>query len=113
MARPKRQRRICREPAYVSFLPVEGARESVQLTLDEYEVIRLVDYEKMTHAECAVQMEVARSTVTEIYESARYKLADAIIHGKALRIGRGQVKLCPGDFEACLFDHCWREERGE
>ena len=42
---------------------------------DEYEVIRLVDLEKKTHEQCSAQMDVSRTTVTEIYESARYKLA--------------------------------------
>lgn len=50
MARPKRMRTICQEPDYVSFHP-DGISppETVILSLDEYEAIRLVDYEKLTH----------------------------------------------------------------
>ena len=56
MARPSRCRRICTEPAYDSFIP-EGIScgEQVILTVDEYEVIRLIDLEKLTHEQCARQ----------------------------------------------------------
>lgn len=78
MGRPQRQRRICSQPDYTGFTPDEAMEpESVILTLDEFEVIRLVDLEKQTHEQCAKQMEISRSTVTEIYESARKKLQTA------------------------------------
>ena len=69
MARPSRCRRICSEPAYDSFIP-EGipCGSQVTLTLDEYEVIRLIDLEKRTHEQSARQMDISRTTVTEIYE---------------------------------------------
>ncbi|MCI8375152.1 MAG: DUF134 domain-containing protein [Lachnospiraceae bacterium] len=97
MSRPRRCRRICREPAYESFVP-QGipCREEIVLTLDEYEVIRLVDLEKLTHEQCARQMDISRTTVTEIYESAREKLADSLVHGKILRIAGGNYRLCDG-----------------
>ena len=68
MARPSKCRRICFEPAYDSFTP-EGfsCGEKIILSVDEYEVIRLIDLEKLTHLECAKQMEISRTTVTEIY----------------------------------------------
>ncbi len=57
MARPTRCRRICIEPAYDSFRP-EGipTGEKITMTVDEYEVIRLVDLKKYTHGQCAQQM---------------------------------------------------------
>ena len=69
MPRPPRCRRICQAPQYETFSPEECPRESeaVTLTLDEYEVIRLVDLEKKTHEQCAAQMDISRTTVTEIY----------------------------------------------
>lgn len=67
MPRPSRSRRICQEPEYESFIPSGVAgRDAVFLTLDEYEVIRLVDFEKKTHLQCAGQMDISRTTVTEI-----------------------------------------------
>ena len=58
MPRPPRCRRICQAPQYESFSPEECPRESeaVTLTLDEYEVIRLVDLEKKTHEQCPGQL---------------------------------------------------------
>ena len=50
MARPTRCRRVCAEPACPGFTPRgETQAGEVVLTVDEYEVIRLVDYEKRTH----------------------------------------------------------------
>lgn len=98
MARPQRRRRICAEPEYRHFQPdgvTEGAE--VEMTCDEFEVIRLVDLEGLTHEQCAKRMDISRTTATEIYESARYKLADAIVGGKCLTIGGGSYRLCPGD----------------
>ena len=66
------------------------------LTFDEYEVIRHVDYQNMTHEECAAQMDVSRTTVTEIYESARHKIASALINGKAISIEGGNYRVCDG-----------------
>lgn len=101
MARPSRCRRICSEPIYDRFMP-EGhsAENKVILTVDEYEVIRLIDLEKMTHEQCAKQMEISRTTVTEIYESAREKLADSIVNGKQLVISGGNYRVCDG-FTVC------------
>ncbi len=80
------------EAAYDNFCP-NGvpAREKVIMTMDEYETIRLVDLEKCTHEQCAKQMGIARTTVTEIYESARYKMADSIVNGKTLRFQVGII----------------------
>lgn len=93
MARPIRCRRICTEPAYDRFKPDEILTgEQITMTVDEYEAIRLIDLEKCTHAQCARQMGISRTTVTEIYETARYKLADSIVNGKALCISGGKYQ---------------------
>ena len=87
MPRPPRCRRICGVPQVDTFCPngCEDA-EPILLTLDEYEVIRLVDLEQQTHEQCAAQMDISRSTVQEIYESARRKIAACLVHGKPLHI---------------------------
>ena len=107
MARPTRCRRVCTEPACPGFAPRRetGAGENV-LTVDEYEVIRLVDYEKRTHEQCAAQMEISRTTVTEIYESARFKLSDTLVNGKALVIAGGHYRVCRGDRERGCGRNC-------
>ena len=98
MPRPQRKRRICREPEYARFSP-EGVEsgEAVWLTCDEFETIRLVDRQGLTHEQCALRMDISRTTVTEVYESARRKIAEALVTGREIRIGGGSYRLCPGD----------------
>ncbi len=99
MPRPPRCRRICQAPQYESFFsPEECPRESeaVTLTLDEYEVIRLVDLEKKTHEQCAAQMDISRTTVTEIYETARGKNCPMYRPWTAPCHSRGNYRLCEG-----------------
>lgn len=111
MARPTRCRRICTEPAYDSFRP-EGypAGGEIVMTLDEYETVRLIDFEKRTHEQCAGQMGISRTTVTEIYESARHKLADGMVNGKRLLIAGGHYRLCDGKAPSCCSRKCPRAE---
>lgn len=111
MARPRRCRKICIEPAYDSFTP-EGITtgEKINMTVDEYEVIRLVDLEKCTHEQCAERMGISRTTVTEIYESARYKLADSVVNGKKLYISGGDYQLCDGKNIFCCSKFCKRSD---
>lgn len=109
MARPARCRRICFEPEYGSFAPcgTESA-ELVLLTVDEFEAVRLVDYERKTHEQCARQMGVSRTTVTEMYEKARTKIADCLVNGKTLRISGGNYELCDGSAWRCCGKKCDR-----
>ncbi len=97
MPRPTRCRRICGAPQVDTFCPngCEDA-EPILLTLDEYEVIRLVDLEQQTHEQCAAQMDISRSTVQEIYESPRRKIAACLVHGKPLHITGGNYRICGG-----------------
>ena len=97
MPRPPRCRRICDVPQVDKFCPNGGEDvEPILLTLDEYEVIRLVDLEQQTHERCAAQMDISRSTVQEIYESARRKIAACLVHGKPLHITGGNYRICGG-----------------
>ncbi len=109
MARPRKCRRICKEPAYDRFVP-EGilCQDVIVLSLDEYEVIRLIDLENRTHEQCARQMDVSRTTVTEIYQIARQKVADCIVNGKPLHIAGGSYKLCDGSAEGYCRKTCRR-----
>lgn len=95
MPRPKRCRRICEMPVNDVFYPsVDNDLEGISLTLDEYEVIRLVDLEGYSHLDCAKQMDISRSTVQEIYESARRKIASFIVYGRKLYIRGGNYQVC-------------------
>ena len=97
MPRPPRCRRICSAPRVERFCPCDVAESApILLTLDEYEVIRLVDLKLQTHEQCAAQMDISRSTVQEIYENARRKLAACLVYGKPLHITGGNVRICSG-----------------
>ena len=111
MPRPPRCRRICGAPQVDTFCP-NGYKdtEPILLTLDEYEVIRLVDLEHQTHEQCAAQMDISRSTVQEIYEVARRKIAACLVHGKPLHITGGNYRICGGQ-EAAHCGRCCRMQR--
>ena len=94
MPRPKKCRRICALPRCSSFGPLEGAADGrVEMAVEEYEAIRLIDLLGCTQEECAAQMGVARSTVQQVYDTARRRLAQALVEGRrrlcALPPGRG------------------------
>ncbi len=96
MPRPFRCRRIERLPVYRSFSPDDiEAAESVRMTVDEFEALRLLDGEGLTQEACASRMNIARTTVTAIYDSARKKVADALVHGKRLLITGGHFEFEP------------------
>ena len=96
MPRPKKCRRICAMPEGAGFRPLTGGEgPPLVMEADEYEAVRLMDYEGLTQEQCAGQMEIARTTVTGIYESARRKLARALIEGKSLIVAGGNVAVCP------------------
>ena len=89
MARPMKWRKVCCLPESNRFGPLDSpadAENHVNMTVDEYETIRLIDLEGFTQEECAAQMNVARSTVQGIYIEARKKLAEALVNGKVLSI---------------------------
>ena len=64
MPRPQKSRRICCYPDYWSFAPDQDkANDTVIMSLDEFEIIRLIDYYSKTQEQCAAEMNVARTTV--------------------------------------------------
>ena len=111
MPRPPRCRRICSAPQVDKFCP-NGSEdvEPILLTLDEYEVIRLVDLERQTHEQCAAQMDISRSTVQEIYGSARRKIVACLVLRKPLHITGGNYRICGGR-EAAHCGRCCRMQR--
>lgn len=88
-------------PGNEGFGPVGGrsSGESIVMSVDEYETIRLIDMIGLTQEECAAQMNVARTTVQGIYNDARRKLADALVNAKPLEIRGGDYEIC-GEAEA-------------
>lgn len=96
MPRPKYCRKIICEPAAKCFKP-DGINQpetmEVVITLDEFEALRLADYEGLYQGKSAEMMNISRQTFGRIIDSARKKIADALIHGKILKIEGGVVSL--------------------
>ena len=112
MARPTKQRCICSLPLVTGFSP-QGCKASgsINLTYDEYEVLRLLDHMQMTQEQCAKRMQISRPTVTRIYDEARRKMADMLVGGKSLTIGGGDVFVCPAMRPECAGEeHCCHKD---
>jgi predicted DNA-binding protein (UPF0251 family) len=96
MPRPHKSRKICFNPDVVYFKPT-GIRidelEEVVLTLDEFEAIRLADFEGLYQEKAAEMMNVSRQTFGNIVNSAHKKIADFVINAKALRIEGGAIEI--------------------
>ena len=96
MARQKRLRELQELPIVKGFRPMwlrPRYGRAITLHLEEYEVLRLIDYEGMVHEEVAGLMKVSRPTVTRIYESARKKLGQALVEGRSFYIEGGEIKI--------------------
>jgi predicted DNA-binding protein (UPF0251 family) len=114
MARPMKRRKVCCLPESNRFGPLDSPADTenhVNMTVDEYEAIRLIDLEGFTQEECAKQMNIARSTVQGIYIEARKKLAESLVNGKVLLIEGGEYRLCEGLGNGCGRG-CHRHRRG-
>ncbi len=95
MPRPHSHRRVAGCPPAVAFKP-QGIPlrelEEVQVTLDEFEALRLSDLEGLYQEQASERMGVSRATLGRILAAAHHKVADALVHGKALRIEGGVVE---------------------
>lgn len=95
MPRPKRNRKIGHPPSVAGFKPMGiplKDLEPVELLYEEYESIRLCDYEGYDQTDAAKLMDVSRPTFTRIYEKARRNIALALSEGKAIIIEGGNIK---------------------
>lgn len=104
MPRPRKWRRVCSLPESTQFGPLNRAASMqaiIYMAVDEYEAIRLIDWEGFTQEECAEKMNVARTTIQGIYGEARKKLADSLVNGKVLFIEGGDYMLCDGSGLGC------------
>ena len=100
MPRPRILRRVRCEPNVNYFkpagVPVRDL-EQVELTVDEFEAVRLKDAEGMDQADAAEKMKISQPTFHRLILSARKKIADAITNGKAIKIEGGDYQMArPG-----------------
>lgn len=96
MARPQKSRKICNPPKMKGFRPfgLQSCRiDSVLLKFEEYESIRLINYEMLPQDIAAKQMNISRPTFTRIYNRALKQIAKSFVEGKAIEIEGGNYKL--------------------
>lgn len=94
MPRPQKMRSVHRPPLFGDFKPTGVSARRLQtlpLALDEFEAIRLADYEGLEHAESAELMEISRSTFSRLVDRARQKVAQFLVEGRHLQIDGGEV----------------------
>lgn len=99
MARPKNPRQVDFIPEVTYFKPVSvplAYLKEVNLSADELEALRLVDFKKRSQQETAEKMEVSQSTVQRTLSKARKKVAEALIMGWAIRVEGGEVEMRRG-----------------
>src|SRR3989339_1982905 len=96
MPRLKKHRTVKCNPTAYYFKPRAvplSQLEEIKLEIDELESLRLADYLALSHEQAAVKMKISRATFGRIVETARKKIVNAILNGKAIRIGNEMPQL--------------------
>lgn len=93
MGRPKRFRRIYQEPQIKCFKPVSDENialiSPVKISVDEIEAVRIKDYEDFKQEIAADMMDISQSTFHRTLNSARKKIAKALVEGRMIKIQGG------------------------
>ena len=112
--KPRKKRDVLYPPNVQYFKP-QGIPmhnlDTVCVTVDEYEAIRLADYEKLKHEDAAKQMNISRPTFTRLLESAHNKISDAIVNGKAVRIEGGDFNFLGKRYRCRKCGFYWNIEK--
>jgi len=109
MGRRQLWRKVSFIPLITYFKPAGiplASLDEVKLLVEEAEAIRLKDLEGLEQEECAQKMKISRTTFSRILDSARQKIADALLSGKAIRIEGGNFEMAVRRFR-CISGHEW------
>ena len=113
MSRPPKCRRVAYLPEITYFKPAGiplRVLEEVRMSVEEAEAIRLKDLEGLEQEQGAEKMNVSRPTFQRILASARQKIADAVLNGRAIRIDGGNFEMTWRRFR-CQAGHEWEVEK--
>jgi predicted DNA-binding protein (UPF0251 family) len=108
MSRPQKNRRITDPPKMLGFKPfgMESCEMvSVMLQYDEFQCLKLVNYDHLSQEEASELMGVSRPTLTRIYNKALEKIATAFVEGRPVRIEGGNIEF---DKEWYKCKRCFR-----
>lgn len=112
MSRPSKCRQVAYMPEVTYFKPAGiplRVLEEVRLSIEEAESLRLKDLEGFEQEQAAKKMNISRPTFQRILASARKKIADALLNGKAIRIDGGNFEMTWHRFR-CRGGHEWELE---
>jgi len=116
MPRPKKVRCVRFLPKAGYFKPLGVPLmnlEEVVLNIDEFEALNLTDLEDKNQETAADEMGISRPTFQRTLSSARKKVAEAIVLGKALKIEGGNfVMATMRKFECAACGHAWEVSFG-
>ena len=94
MPRPKKTRFVSAYPVITAFVPRgKAVSGEVEMTVEEFEAIRLSDFEHLDQEAAAGMMGVSRHTFGRLLATGRSKVADALVTGKVLKIGGGEYEF--------------------
>lgn len=100
MPRRQRLRKVVAPPGFKGYKPYGHVpnNNTVELHYEEYEAIKLADYDLMNHEEASKLMGISRATFARIYEKARRKIAQALVGSKEIKVVFGNAHLDEGWF---------------
>jgi len=108
MSRPKNNRIVYQPPYYSEFKPSgvsSKSLEEIQLSLDEFEAIRLADLLGMSHEEAANEMGISRSTFSRLIVQSRKKIASFFYQEKLLTVSGGNVHFRQNSIKCSSCGH--------
>ena len=93
--RPKKVRYIQKMPKIVQFSPrgKPGRPDEIELSIDQFEAFKLADYQGFNQTQGALAMRLSRASFGRILREARRRIADALTHGKIIKIRMGNVQI--------------------
>jgi len=110
MPRPVKNRRVEKLPEYTYFVPAGRRKceiEEILVKVEEFEAMRLKDVEDLNQEQCAQRMQISRQTFQNIIDSARKKIAIALIEGKAINISGGNYSRNMCQFKCTSCDNTY------
>lgn len=116
MARPKNNRIVHQPPLFTEFKPmgVKGRDlETVTLSLDEFEAVRLADNLGLSHEEASEEMHISRSTFSRLIDKARAKVSEMLINGKKLVVEGGNIHFRKNVIKCKSCGHMFEINIGE
>ena len=115
MPRPRNWKKACCLPEsdlYGPLNPQQDDNKIVLMSVEEYEIIRLIDLEGLTQGECGERMQVARTTIQKMYTDAREKVAESLVNGCILKIEGGDYQLYSEIKKPMGYGRCRRSRYG-